>query len=43
MKTEHTPIQGNAKRFPRKITKGKSKKTGRAKLRRKPHAGVPAS
>lgn len=26
------------KRFPRKVTAGKSKKTGRAKLRRKPHA-----
>ena len=25
-------------RFPRKVTKGKARKTGRATLRRKPHA-----
>lgn len=35
--TESAP-KDDTKRFPRKVTKGVTKKQGRAKLRRKPHS-----
>lgn len=37
-KATQQKLKDDTKRFPRKVTNGVSKKTGRAKRRRKPHA-----
>lgn len=39
-KPEQEKLKDDTKRFPRKVTNGVSKKTGRAKRRRRPHAAA---